>query len=225
MKKQFIKYVKGFNEPALYFLTFQVNLSKTKVQNGIDRVYAICPVKDKIYIDYFDINGAVYKRCINFSDIDKYITEDEMSLIMLQMKKRMYKISHVDYFDIYESNLLDKLSMCDFSDRDKLDELCLEIQVLLKVESCDNQMIFFNLNLDPNNASKLTPAEKRELLLAYIQYEVENLDIIEIQLTANVTILATNCEDFDTEIEIEDISFSNKELIFSHVSNTTIEEI
>ena len=48
MKSKFIEVLNDFNENALYFLTFPVNLSKTKsfeVENSIDRVFAICAAK------------------------------------------------------------------------------------------------------------------------------------------------------------------------------------
>jgi hypothetical protein len=223
MKENLIKYLQQFNENALYFLTFQVNLSKTKVENNIDRIFAICPVKQTIYIESYDIEDVDNMRDINFSDIDKYMTDSEMSLVMLQMRKRLYNTSYLDFIYKYEQELLERLSMKDFSNEDELNEVCLSIQKILKVTYGDNAGMFFSN--DKRKSATLTQTEKRDILIEYIETELDSLCSTNLILTVAVEV--EYIEDFDIDdISIEDITFSNKEILnVSTVNCDIVEEV
>ena len=221
MKENLIKYLQQFNENALYFLTFQVNLSKTKVENNIDRIFAICSVKKTIYIENYDIENVDNMRDINFSDIDKYMTDSEMSLVMLQMQKRLYNTSYLDYFYKYEQDLLERLSMKDFSNEDELNAVCLSIQDILKVTYGDNAGMFFSD--DKRKSATLTQKEKRDILIEYIQTELDSL--CSKQLILTVAVEVEYIEEFDIdEISVEDITFSNKEILYVSTVNCDIAE-
>ena len=224
MKSKFIEVLNDFNENALYFLTFPVNLSKTKsfeVENSIDRVFAICAAKQTFYIEYYDIDTTDNMRDINFSDIDKYMTDDEMSLIMLQMQKRLYKKSYLDFIYKYESNLFHSLCMKDFSNRDELSNVCLEIQTLLNVTYGDNAGMFFSD--DKRRSATLTEQEKKAILIEYIERELDYLNSKQLILTVAVEV--EYIQDFDIdELSIEDIIFSNKEILNVSTVNCDIAE-
>ena len=217
----FINELKKFNEHALYFLTFQVNLSKTKTENSIDRIFAICAAKEQIHIEYYDIENVDNMREINFSDIDEYITENEMSLVLLQMKKRLYSTSYTDYFLLYEQVLLNNLSMKDFSNENDLNEVCLAIQTLLNVTYGDNAAMFFSD--DKRKSALLTQDEKFKILIEYIEYEVDLQNSKQLILT--VAVAVEYIKDFDIDdISIEDIIFSNKEILNVSTVNCDIAE-
>jgi hypothetical protein len=225
-KTQFIERLKEYNENALYFLTFQVNLSKTKVcsiENSIDRIFAICPVKQTIYIENYDIEDVDNMRDINFSDIDKYMTENEMSQVLLLMQKRLYHTSYLDFIYKYEQELLERLSMKDFSNEDELNEVCLAIQKILKVTYGDNAGMFFSDAA--RKSATLTQTEKRNILIEYIETELDSLCSTNLILTVAVEV--EYIEDFDIDdISIEDIIFSNKEILnVSTVNCDIVEEV
>jgi len=221
--QQLIKALNKFNENALYFLTFQVNLSKTKSQNSIDRIFAICPAKQTIYIENYDFIDCDNMRDIHFSDIEQYMTEKEMSDLLLLMQKRLYNTSYIDYFYKYESNLLEELSMKDFSNTTVLHEVCLAIQKILKITYVYNAGMFFSN--EENCSATLTQAEKRKILTEYIEFELDRTRLTNLILTVAVEL--EYIENFDIDsLTIEDIIFSNTEILnVSYVNCDIVEEV
>jgi len=224
--QQFIEALNKFNENALYFLTFQVNLSKnllfSKSHNSIDRIFAICPAKQTIYIENYDFIDCDNIRSIHFSDIEQYMTEKEMSDLLLLMQKRLYKTSYIDYFFKYESNLLEELSMKDFSNKDVIQEACFAIQEILNITHGDNAVVFFD---ESRRSATLTQAEKHKILTEYIEFELDSLRSTDLILTVAVEVEYIEKFDIDS-LTIEDIIFSNTEILnVSSVSCDIVEEV
>jgi len=221
--QQLIEALNKFNENALYFLTFQVNLSKTKSQNSIDRIFAICPAKQTIYIENYDFIDCDNMRDIHFSDIEQYMTEKEMSDLLLLMQKRLYKTSYLDYFYKYEQDLLEELSMKDFSNKNVIHEVCFAIQKILKITYGYNAGMFFSN--EENCSATLTQAEKRKILTEYIEFELDRTRLTNLILTVAVEL--EYIENFDIDsLTIEDIIFSNTEILnVSYVNCDIVEEV
>ena len=201
--------ISKYNQKAMYFLTFPINISKTADMYSIDRIIAICAAKEVIYVDNFSSGSCDILREINFSDIDELISEEEMNLLVLQLKHNLYKLSYIDYIYKYEYDLISKARECDFSNSKDLSNILISIENTLKMK-CNNYISFFS---DATlRSATLSKKEKQDIIIKYIEYEIANMKSTYITITLAVTV--EHIEDLDlNNITVSNINFDNTEII------------
>jgi len=96
--EKFLEIVKQYNEKALYVLAVKVLLSSTFDNKYIDVVWAICPIKEKIYISEVDDDNI---RDINFSDIKNVISEKELYQISIQLTTNICEKSQISFIALF----------------------------------------------------------------------------------------------------------------------------
>ena len=101
---KFVEEVKRFNQKALYILQIPVNLSQSVEKQSvvsdsatIERVWAICPIKKKVYTETFSIDDSDNLNDLSFNQVAKTITEKELAQILMQLKSNMYDLSYEDF--------------------------------------------------------------------------------------------------------------------------------
>lgn len=97
--KNFLAEVQRFNEEAFYILQIPVNIEATVSLDeniSIDRVFAICPIKETLYTEKFDGDNLDWCKNIPFSEISN-ISEKELAQILMQLKCNMFELSVADY--------------------------------------------------------------------------------------------------------------------------------
>ena len=103
--EHFLSEVKRFNREAMYFLQIPVNIKSTistsDENSSIDRVFAICPIKETLYTENFecanlDVNLDCLKD-ISFDEIADMFSEEELAQIIMQLKCDMFELSVADY--------------------------------------------------------------------------------------------------------------------------------
>ena len=110
--KKFTSEVERFNQKALYILQIPVNLSKTvekqSVVSGsatIERIWAICPYKKKVYTETFFIEDRDNLKDLSYNQIAQSITEEELAQILMQLKSNMYDLSYEEYELLYNTKV------------------------------------------------------------------------------------------------------------------------
>ena len=106
--KKFVEEVERFNQKALYILQIPINLSKSVETQSvvlqsktIERIWAICPIKKKVYTETFLIDDSDNLNDLSFIQVAKTITEDELAQILMQLKSNMYDLSYEEFELLY----------------------------------------------------------------------------------------------------------------------------
>ena len=102
--QDFLEEVKRFNEEAFYMLQIPVNIKASVSLDEnvcIDRVFAICPIKETLYTENFDGDNLDCLTDVPFSRISN-ISEQELAQILMQLKCNMFELSVADYEAHYD---------------------------------------------------------------------------------------------------------------------------
>ena len=105
---KFVAGVERFNQKALYLLQIPINLSQSvdlqSVETqSIERIWAICPIKKKVYTETFLIDDSDSDNLceLTFIQVAKIITEEELAQILMQLKSNMYDLSYGEFEFLY----------------------------------------------------------------------------------------------------------------------------
>ncbi len=109
---KFVEEIKRFNQKGLYILQIPVNLSQSVEKKSvvsdsatIERVWAICPIKKKVYTETFSIDDRDNLNDLSYNQIAQSITEEELAQILMQLKSNMYDLSYEEYELLYNTKV------------------------------------------------------------------------------------------------------------------------